>query len=128
MKKLLIGLMLVSGVAQAQVISTPFGQAGTLKPIGPMPGEPTLLDLMHQQDLIDFGNDIALKRFAKPWETAGCTVEGMNPMDRIICPGFRIDPKVKPDVSEQWFVSEELPAQVYKPSKWEKKCFLDGQI
>jgi len=86
-------------------------------------GVPTILDDMRTREMVETFDDRRLAKFSEPWETAGCEVEGMGAQDRIICPGWRIDPKVKPEAPVQ-FAAKEFPALKVKKLKGD----LEGKI
>jgi hypothetical protein len=118
----LSAIILIGGIAAAERPSRGFRSLDEN-----MAGTPSILDDMELRELIRRSKRLDVEAFAKPWVAAGCTVEGLGPMDRVICPGFRVDPKVAPEMSVQWMARD---FSSFKPSKVKKsrKSELDGKI
>jgi hypothetical protein len=120
--KTFILLCLLAGSAGAER-----PQAGFRSLDESMSGTPTLRDDMKQRELIEWSRRLDFERFAEPWTSAGCEVEGMGPMDRVICPGFRVNPRIAPVVSEQWPARDFSEFERAKPVK-QRKSDIDGKI
>lgn len=119
MKRLALTLAVLVSLTGNVLAAVTSLRGDALSPINPnpMPGVPSLLDMIKQQDLIAYGNDLWFeKSFAGQWKRAGCTVEDRSePMARVICPGFRINPKVaNEDGAAQFFIDDLLPPQPEK--------------
>jgi hypothetical protein len=116
-------ILSIGGVAAAERPSAGFRPLDdAMRSMGYDPDE-----MRRQQDLIAWHKRLLVEEFSEPWVAAGCTVEGIGPLDRILCPGFRVDPKVAPELSVQFMVTEFRPLKPAKQKK-QKKSDLEGNI
>lgn len=81
--------------------------------------DPSLLDLIATQNLLQFGDDVFFERESARWASIGCELQGLSdPLDLIVCPGFRSDPKIDgggwSELAHDYYFGKPKPIKVKK--------------